>query len=117
MATTGAAISDFLPIPDTLAPVMDPGKAETSQTLAAEPTMSHALAVADHDEKGLAQESHDNEVKDLGWNESENHIPSPLVGGMSNDDLWILIRRFNKVRPIPLISNALTDQVDSKCTM
>lgn len=97
MATEGAALTDFLPIPETLAPVTEPGRAETSQTLAEEPTMSHALAVADHDEKGHAQESHESEVKDLGWNEDEEHIPSPLVGGMSNDDLWVLIRRFNKV--------------------
>lgn len=100
MATSGGTtgtIKDILPLPDTLAPITDPNKEEISQTLAESPTMSHALAVAEHDEKGHAQESHDAEVKNLGWNETETEIPSPLVGGMSNDDLWVLIRRFNKV--------------------
>ena len=59
MAGSGGTISDFLPIPDTLATVTEPDKTEAAQTLAEEPTMSHALAVADHDEKGHAQESHE----------------------------------------------------------
>ncbi len=96
MATNGATFKDFLPVPDTLAPVTEPHKDEVAQSLADAPTISHALAVADHDEKGHAQEVHDNEVKDLGWNEPEEAIPSPLVGRLSNDDLWILLRRFNK---------------------
>lgn len=117
-------MKDFLPLPDTLAPVTDPDKEEVSQTLAETPTMSHALAVAEHDEKGHAQESHGAEVKDLGWNESEDAIPSPLVGGLSNDDLWVLIRRFNKVCSIvstPLNMrveiDAFADILYSKCTM
>ena len=97
MATGGTiGVKDLLPVPDSLAPVTEPGQGETSQTLADEPTLSHALAVADHDEKGHAQESHDSEVKDLGWNEAEDEIANPLVGRLPNEDLWILIRRFNK---------------------
>ena len=57
---------------------------------------SHALAHADHDEKGVAQLGHDESIKDLGWNEHPADVPTPLVGGLPNDDLWKLVRRFNK---------------------
>ncbi|KAM3065561.1 hypothetical protein ACMFMF_011045 [Clarireedia jacksonii] len=61
------------------------------------PTESHALAVADHEEKGAAQFNHGStEVRDLGWNEDAEDAPTPLVGGLSNEELWTLIRRFNK---------------------
>jgi hypothetical protein len=49
-------------------------------------------------ERGAAQVKHDAEVVDLGWNESKEHVAAPLVGGLSNEDLWLLVRRFNKVR-------------------
>ncbi|RPA93927.1 hypothetical protein L873DRAFT_1703435 [Choiromyces venosus 120613-1] len=63
----------------------------------AAPTESHALAVADHDEKGAAQIGHgEPEVKDLGWNERVERVPQPLVGGLPNEELWTLVRRFNK---------------------
>ncbi len=62
------------------------------------PTESHKLANAEHEDKGAAQIDHgQTEVKDLGWNEDAKDAPSPLVGGLRNDDLWTLIRRFNKV--------------------
>jgi uncharacterized protein involved in copper resistance len=62
------------------------------------PTDSHALANMDHEEKGAAQMDHgQTEVKDLGWNESASDIPL-MVGGLKNEELWTLIRRFNKVR-------------------
>ena len=61
--------------------------------------MSHALATSPISEEGAAHEPHDAEVKDLGWNEPKEKIPAPLVGGMENEDLWVLVRRFNKVRP------------------
>ena len=62
------------------------------------PTDSHALANADHDEKGAAQIDHGHtEVKDLGWNDHPSDVPAPLVGGLPNEELWTLIRRFNKV--------------------
>ncbi|KAI9830285.1 MAG: hypothetical protein M1826_004896 [Phylliscum demangeonii] len=65
--------------------------------LHADQTESHALAVADHDEKGAAQVEHGElEVKDLGWHDHPELVPSPLVGGLDNEELWMLIRRFNK---------------------
>ncbi|KAM0553947.1 hypothetical protein ACHAPJ_007019 [Fusarium lateritium] len=62
------------------------------------PTASHALAeeAKDFEEKGAAQIEHgDVEVKNLGWNEEARRVP-PLVGGLKNEDLWTLVRRFDK---------------------
>jgi hypothetical protein len=62
------------------------------------PTVSHALAEEskNFEEKGAAQLEHgDVEVKNLGWNESPLAVPH-LVGGLKNDDVWTLIRRFDK---------------------
>lgn len=97
MDIDAATIADFLPIPDTMVPVTDPDKTESANSLSEQPTSSHALAMADHDQKGAAQEVHDREVKDLGWTTGNDKIPNPLVGGMPNEDLWVLVRRFDKV--------------------
>lgn len=76
-------------------------KPETVEDAEEEPaTNSHALANAEPEdilEKGAAQLGHDaTEVRDLGWNEKPDGVPSPLVGGLPNEELWTLIRRFNK---------------------
>ncbi|KAI0010744.1 hypothetical protein F4779DRAFT_283646 [Xylariaceae sp. FL0662B] len=92
----GTALIDLLPIPTTMRPVTEPEKHETANSLTEEPTLSHALAMDDHDEKGVVQEPRDDEVVDLGWNEKKEDIAAPLVGGIDNEDLWLLIRRFNK---------------------
>lgn len=64
------------------------------------PTESHALATADHEEKGAVQVSakqyNGPEAKDLGWNKPPEKVPTPLIGGLPNEELWTLIRRFNK---------------------
>ncbi|KPM43162.1 hypothetical protein AK830_g3395 [Neonectria ditissima] len=67
------------------------------------PTASHALADAsakgndDTREIGAAQADHGEiEVKDLGWNDHVKNLPVPLVGGLPNEELWTLIRRFDK---------------------
>ena len=63
------------------------------------PTESHALAEADHTHKGAAQTPHfGGEVRDLGWTDHPKDVPKPLVGGLPNEELWTLVRRFNKVR-------------------
>lgn len=81
------------------------------------PTDSHELANADHEEKGYAQLHHrQTEVKDLGWNESPSEVPNPLVGGLQNEELWTLIRRFNKVVSALQCSEYIID-LFSKCTM
>jgi hypothetical protein len=73
------------------------------------PTDSHELSNADHEEKGAAQIDHGQiEVRDLGWNEEPADV-AQLVGGLPNDELWTLIRRFNKVQSIrSAIYNELT---------
>ncbi|EKD19807.1 uncharacterized protein L3040_001848 [Drepanopeziza brunnea f. sp. 'multigermtubi'] len=75
----------------------EPRTAEATPEKLPLPTVSHELANADHREKGAAQMEHGYaEVKDLGWNDSPPDIPTPLVGGLPNEELWTLIRRFNK---------------------
>jgi uncharacterized protein DUF3292 len=93
MAARGVTLKGLLPIPDTTD--LDNHALHTSMTQ--QPTKSHALAMVEPEEKGAAQVEHDEEVVDLGWNEDPKHIARPLVGGMSNEDLWIFVRRFNKV--------------------
>jgi hypothetical protein len=65
------------------------------------PSESHALANADHEQRGHAQiagdDVHDLDIKDLGWHEEVHDVPQPLVGGLPNEELWTLVRRFNKV--------------------
>lgn len=68
------------------------------------PTESHALATADSEPEpgpvGHAQVEHsETEARDLGWNDLPEKVPKPLVAGLSNEDLWAHVRRFNKVCP------------------
>ena len=79
-------------------PMNTPTSSRSTAAIADAPTDSHALANADHEEKGAAQEEHfETEVRDLGWNEHPKDVPMPLVGGLPNGELWLLVRRFNKV--------------------
>jgi hypothetical protein len=99
MSTGGVVYKDLLPIPDPTTTEHE-GKATT---LLQAPTESHALALeaakaAPLQEKGAAQMAHGEEVVDLGWNEPKELVAKPLVGGLGNEDLWLLVRRFNKVR-------------------
>ncbi|KAL4902209.1 hypothetical protein BDW74DRAFT_158802 [Aspergillus multicolor] len=65
------------------------------------PTDSHILSQTkpeDPTEKGLAHKAGEidgGEVSDLGWGLSET-IQERIVPGLSNEDLFLLIRRFNK---------------------
>lgn len=63
-----------------------------------QPTDSHALAATEPEERGYAQtHSTSSSVRDLGWHNDSGSIPRPLIAGLPNDDLWMLLRRFNKV--------------------
>ncbi|ERS98288.1 hypothetical protein HMPREF1624_05072 [Sporothrix schenckii ATCC 58251] len=97
--TMGEQIVDALPIPSTAAPVTDPDTTARGSHVTDTPTLSHELAVdgqPGHD-KGAAQQAHKtNEVADLGWHDRKQDIVSPLVGGLGNEELWLLTRRFNK---------------------
>ena len=117
MSTEGLVFKDLLPIPDT-----DPTEHEgRATTLLDQPTESHALALeaanqAPPEEKGVAQLDHNKEVVNLGWNEPKEQVSNPLVGGLANEELWLLVRRFNKVRPVSLCYGQRADCC-SKCTM
>ena len=63
------------------------------------PTDSHEISKIKQDEKGLAQKAGDNkEVSDIGWSQEPVEIEEQIVHGLSNEDLWMLIRRFDQVR-------------------
>jgi hypothetical protein len=116
--SSGVAYRDLVPLPDPDA-IANPHKEEAAITLQEGPTASHALATSPSvEEPGLVQLDHDEEVKDLGWNQPKEGIPAPLVGGMENEDLWVLVRRFDKVclTELALIQTICTDSVSSKCT-
>ncbi|KAM7212950.1 Protein of unknown function (DUF3292) domain containing protein [Rhypophila decipiens] len=89
----GTSIKNLLPTP-----AVDPTKptSDNDTQMGGAPSLSHALATDDHDEKGHAQQDHEKEVLNLGWNEPKEEIAAPLVGGIDNEDLWLLVRRFNK---------------------
>ena len=90
----------------TSSPISTPTSSKSTLNPATEShsTESHALAAADHDKKGFAQLDHNaTEVKDLGWNEHPQDVPKPLVGGLPNEELWLLVRRFNKVDRIEIL--------------
>lgn len=67
------------------------------------PTASHALA-EDEDAPALAtkmaahqvSQQQEVEVKDLGWNRDKNGAPPPMIRGLQNEELWTLVRRFDK---------------------
>lgn len=81
-------------------PKLLPAVSETTSSLESAPTDSHALATQDHEVKGAAQIVHSEaEVRNLGWDEDPKLIPAPLIGGLPNEELWVLVRRFNKVYP------------------
>lgn len=52
--------------------------------------------------KGAIQSQHmrecDTVITDFGWKQDHREIPDPLLDDISNEDLWAMIRRFNKVR-------------------
>jgi len=91
---TAAAIKDLLPLPSST----EPSGTMVANRMEEQPTESHALAMAHHQGQGAAQVNHDEQVVDLGWNEEPGNIANPLIGGLSNEDLWVLVRRFNKVQ-------------------
>lgn len=40
--------------------------------------------------------------RDVQWKPSSRTVEETLADGISNEDLWMLIRRFNKVSPSPV---------------
>lgn len=106
MSSAGVVYKDLLPVPH----ITDPEDKAVDTSMTDKPTDSHALAIeAAHKptevgdqnsaepKVGAAQQKHADEVMNLGWNEPKEAVENPLVGGLSNEDLWVLVRRFNKV--------------------
>ncbi|KAI9043658.1 DUF3292 domain-containing protein [Aspergillus affinis] len=61
------------------------------------PTDSHFLSQVEQDQKGLAEKAGvTQDVSDVGWGLSRDDFEERIVSGLSNQDLWMLIRRFNK---------------------
>jgi hypothetical protein len=58
---------------------------------------SHDLAHQEYEDKGEAQQLPSAEVRDLGWHKKLPEMPGTLIGGVRNEDLFAMIRRFNKV--------------------
>ncbi|KAJ5384545.1 hypothetical protein N7517_002456 [Penicillium concentricum] len=78
------------------------------------PTDSHVLSQVEQDEKGLSQKAGDTaSITDLGWDAPPDSIEEPLVAGLSNEDLWMLIRRFDKqVYRVQAIPDAPVQRLD-----
>jgi len=57
------------------------------------PTSSHALAAVDEDEILTL----DSQAGNLGWNKSPDEMANPIIEGIENDEVWMLLRRFNKL--------------------
>lgn len=77
----------------------NPGKPQVSEKA----TESHALANesvnAGADDHGALAKPFDEdlvEVRDLGWNNEDSQVAQPVVNGISNEQLWKLVRRFDK---------------------
>lgn len=76
----------------------DKGTVSTGGTMAEGPTDSHVLSQIEPDEKGSSQRGGDTtDIVDLGWAKPVESIEESLVAGLSNESLWMLIRRFDKV--------------------
>ena len=64
------------------------------------PTDSHILSQVEQDDKGLSQKphaGHTENTSDIGWGAPSHDFEKRIVAGLSNEDLWMLISRFNKV--------------------
>lgn len=72
-----------------------PKAEETPEHVEALPTTVEAPAVGEGDSERAAEP----DLEDLGWSE-DPQIPVPVLHGMTNEELWVLVRRFNKVNCI-----------------
>lgn len=59
---------------------------------------SHALATESQELQGAAQRAgKEARITNLGWQANAKGVAT-LVGGIPNEELWTLVRRFNKVQ-------------------
>ncbi|AEO59658.1 hypothetical protein MYCTH_103671 [Thermothelomyces thermophilus ATCC 42464] len=90
-------MKDLLPIPATDPTTATPDSQTHTDAAGDGPTLSHALAAETRGAQGPAQPNNNNSsVVDLGWNEKKENIAASPIEGMTNEELWLLVRRFNK---------------------
>src|SRR3984957_9277346 len=88
---------DATPINASAAVAPPPPAPAQNPLLERKPSESHALATENHELKGAAQEAgKEAYITDLGWQANVEGLAT-LVGGLPNEELWTLVRRFNKV--------------------
>lgn len=82
-------------------------------------TESHRLSNEEQDGLVVAKPPDDPAaVVDLGWCRPSAQFEESLVAGLSNEDLWMLMRRFDKVSVYTnLVGLELKANVSSKSTM
>ena len=77
-----------------------PITATSAAPLGQNTTTSHQLATGHHEIEGAAQRAgKTGRFTNLGWQANAVGVDT-LVGGLENDDLWTLMRRFNKASHI-----------------
>lgn len=60
----------------------------------------------------------EDDLEDVGWKKNYNEIPRPLIRRLPNEQLWMLIRRFDMVRPaLNIASPSLNKSRFRKCIM
>lgn len=64
---------------------------DVPERVAEHPMMGDAPKIGEGDDQRPAEPG----IQDLGWSE-DPHIPQPVIHGMTNEDFWVLVRRFNK---------------------
>lgn len=83
--------------------ITTPKKAPQQALLGQETSTSHILASQHQDQGAVQQAGKEAFTSNLGWQKNAKGVDT-LVEGLENDDLWMLIRRFNKacfLFPVP----------------
>lgn len=90
-----AATDDEPAHPEDAGATADMKKTAIPERMDAVPDIQEAPPMA----KGDQERAVDPETEDLGWSEDPD-VPVPVVKGLKNEDLWVLVRRLNKVRQL-----------------
>lgn len=97
-ATTADTAHSHEPLPHT-APASPPTTALADDELQGGSVIAATVEPPPHEStKAEVTQLKDPEIRDFGWNSQPRDVPAPLIHGTPNDDLFTLIRRFNKVR-------------------
>lgn len=103
-------------------PAPKPITATSEAPLGQNTTTSHQLATGEHEVLGAAQKAgKEDTTTNLGWQANAVGVDT-LVGGLPNEELWTLVRRFNKASLTSSPSSRIagrthTYRLASKCTM